>query len=95
MFPGMRFDVSKSPQRNGRIFGCVYDVQKELLPKRKRLLIPGSKEKTAAGISGVRQFGAFPPHPTNVNHLLVPPPDQSSGVEQQIISTTKTFRKKN
>ena len=33
--------------------------------------------------------------PNNVNQLLVSPPDQPSGIEQQIISSIKTFRKGN
>jgi len=46
MFPGMHFEVNRSPpQRNGRIFGCVYDVQKELLPKGKDSSSPMAEKK--------------------------------------------------
>jgi hypothetical protein len=49
---------------------------------------------SAAGTSGVRQFGAFPPHPTNVNQPLVSLPDQKSGFEQEIIPVLKRFASK-
>src|SRR6266852_7901312 len=50
--------------------GCVYAVRGNYFQKGKDPLSSPSPWISTAGNSGVRQFGSFPPHPTNVNHLL-------------------------
>ena len=61
--------------------------------KRKRLLSSRSQQICTAGNLGGRQFGSFPPHPTNVNPCSALITGVFSGNEQKIISSIKTFRK--
>jgi hypothetical protein len=73
----------------------AYNVREDLLAKTKRLLSSPRLFFRSVNI-GARQFGAFPPHPTKIKTALFglttgPFP----GIEQQIISTIKTIRKKN
>ena len=78
------------------IFGCVYDVQGEVTSKKEKTpQFPGAMS-FRAGTSGARQFWRlFPLHVTNVNQLTALTTGSTSGVEQQIISSIKTFRNKN
>jgi hypothetical protein len=87
--------LPEAPLREAAEFSVASTMCRgKLFPKRKRPR-HSLKRLTRAGNSGVRQFGAsFPLHPTNVNHLLVSPPDQLSGIEQQIIAVLKRFASK-
>src|SRR5579864_1806718 len=91
-----RASIDRSPpQRSGRIFGCVYDVQREITSKKEKTPQRPAVVSSYRGNSGVRQFGAFPPHLTNVNQLTGLTTGPIPGVEHKIISSIETFRKKN
>jgi hypothetical protein len=81
---------------DGRISVASATVQGEITSKiEKTPHSPSAAGEGAAGNFGVRQFGMFPPHLTNVNHLTGLTTGPISGYEQKIISSIKTFRKKN
>ena len=87
-------EMGRPLEEAGRIFGCVYDVQKDLFQKGKDSLIPSCGEHPLREPPESDNLARF--HHTNKRQ---PPTTQhrceSSGVEQQIISSIKTFRKEN
>jgi len=67
----LRIDPKPPSKNRMNFFRLRLTSREELLPKRKRLLCSRWQWPSAPGTLGVRQFGAFPPHPTNVNQPLV------------------------
>jgi hypothetical protein len=76
------------------MFGCVYEVPEELLPKRKRLPNSPVAEPLAVGTPESDNLALFH-HTTNVNPTSGLTTGPLTGIEQKIISTIKTFRKRN
>jgi hypothetical protein len=92
----MRLDRPKLPlEETGGILGCVYDVQKDLFQKGKDSLIPSCGEHPLREPPESDNLARFHHTQQTSTRPLVSPPDRLSGIEQQIISTIKTFRKGN
>src|SRR6266576_2859497 len=91
-----RASIDRSPpQRSGRIFGWRLRRAEGIASKKEKTPQRPTVVSSYRGNSGVRQFGAFPPHLTNVNQLTGLATGPIPGVEHKIISSIETFRKKN
>src|SRR5579862_157852 len=91
--PGLRFDRLKPPSRNRQNLRLRF-WSRGVTSKRKRLLDPPAAEPLAVGISESDNLARFH-HTTNVNPTSGLTTGPLTGIEQKIISSIKTFRKRN
>src|SRR5579859_6616453 len=90
---GFCFDSTEAPLKESRrTVGCVSMCGGKLIPKRKRPRCSRGQSMPAAGTSGVRQFGALFHYTQQTSTTIGLTTGPLSGIEQQIISSIKTFR---
>jgi hypothetical protein len=82
------------PQEAGRIFGCVYDVQRDYFQKGKDSSAPVCGELPLRELLESDNLARFH-HTQQTSTTTGLTTGPSSGIEQQIISSIKTFRKEN
>jgi len=92
---GSCFDRLKRPLKEaGRIFGCVYDVQRDYFQKGKDSSAPVCGELPQRELLESDNLARFH-HTQQTSTTTGLTTGPSSGIEQQIISSIKTFRKEN
>lgn len=95
--PGFRLGFPKPPSgKPQKFFGCVYDVQKEVISKKEKTpQFPGAMTRRRENFRSPTILALVSTTRNKRQPLTDLSTGRISGVEQQIISSIKTFRNKN